>query len=457
MKRSMAALVIGNSDYPDDNELTNPIHDATDLGARLKSYGFDVTVALNCSAKDMDKHLKTFRTLLETNEVALFFFAGHGMQIDGTNYLIAIDTDMDTEDDAKHSSLSLDKVVDAMAKSHSATRIIILDACRSNPWERKWHRGPGVRGLASVYAPKGTIIGFATSPGEIAYDGTGRNGTYTAALLEHIETPDCSIETMFKRVRNTVAAASKGKQTSWEHTSLSGEFYFNLSLGNLIEEYDGTALADRLFAVDPAKKSHKVIAGLRTHDWYQQNPALALLDSNSVKKMADNSLFVVGRNIYQAACGSANSAIEFVRNFMSKTVGYPKEKRKALLDGMLFEIFFDKDGKLRERVKRKYFEEIFELQQHDALKDSFEFIAKALTVAGGDFYAVPGKGHELSVTVSTKKTKDGTIVDAIYIGGTDVLQIKDEWASEEVRYGSTDPAGLVTNNSLKSCTFRPAY
>jgi uncharacterized caspase-like protein len=150
----MAALVIGNSDYPDGNHLKNPVNDAADLSAKLKSYGFDVTIALDCSAKEMDKHLKAFRTLLETNEVALFFFAGHGMQIDGTNYLLAIDTDVETEDDAKHSSLSLDKVLDAMAKSKAATRIIILDACRSNPWERKWHRSSGVRGLASVYAPR---------------------------------------------------------------------------------------------------------------------------------------------------------------------------------------------------------------------------------------------------------------------------------------------------------------
>jgi uncharacterized caspase-like protein len=261
LKRSMAALVIGNSGYPDGNDLKNPVNDANDLAAKLKSYGFDVTVALDCTAKDMDKHLKAFRKLLEANEVALFFFAGHGMQVDGTNYLLAIDTDVETEDDAKHSSLSLDKVVDAMAKSKAATRIIILDACRSNPWERKWHRSSGVRGLASVYAPKGTIIGFATSPGEVAFDGTGRNGTYTAALLDHIEAPDCSIEMMFKRVRNNVAAATKGKQTSWAHTSLSGEFYFNLSLGNLIDEYDGTSLADRLFVIDPARKSHQIIAG----------------------------------------------------------------------------------------------------------------------------------------------------------------------------------------------------
>lgn len=442
MKRSMVALAIGNSGYPDGSDLKNPANDATDLGAKLKGYGFDVTVALDCTAKEMDKHLKAFRKLIEVHEVALFFFAGHGLQIEGVNYLLAVDTDMDTEDDAKHSSLSLDKVVDAMAKSKAMTRIIILDACRTNPWERKWHRSPAVRGLASVYAPKGTIIGFATSPGEVASDGIGRNGTYTAALLDHIDAEDCSIETMFKRVRNTVAAASKGKQTSWEHTSLSGEFYFNLSLGNLIEDYDGTALADRLFVIDPGKISHKIIAGLKTHDWYQQNPAVAKLDQDSVPKMSKNSLFVIGRNIYQAACGGAHGAAEFIRKFMNMSGEFPDEKRRAILDGMLFEIFFDSDGNARKRLKRQYFEDVFELQQYEELKESFDFIADALTATGGDFHAIPGKGHEIALTVSTKRKKEGMVVDAIYIGGVDVLRVEDDWLGEDVRYSTTNPEQL---------------
>jgi hypothetical protein len=246
---------------------------------------------------------------------------------------------------------------------------------------------------------------------------------------------------MFKRVRNTVAAASKGKQTSWVHTSLSGEFYFNLSLDNLIEEYEGTALADRLFVIDPTKKSHWIIAGLKTLNWYKQNPALQLLDRDSVTKMAKNSLFVLGRNIYQAACGGADGAVGFVRGFMNATSRYPEEKRKSILDGMLLEIFFDKDGKRRKRVKGQFLDEIFELQQYDELKSSFDFVAYALTATGGDFYAIPGKGHELAVAVSTQKN-GGLVVDAVYIGGVDVLRIDDEWAAEEVRHVVTDPDDL---------------
>ncbi|MGR6330996.1 caspase family protein [Sphingomonas sp. XXL09] len=419
----MAALVIGNATYPDGNDLKNPVNDANDLAAKLKGYGFETIVGTNSNDKEMEKLLKNFKMLLDTHDVGLFFFAGHGMQIEGTNYLLAIDTDMDSETDAKHSSLSLDKVVDVMARSKSSTKIIVLDACRNNPWERRWHRGPGVRGLASVYAPKGTIIGFATSPGEVALDGAGRNGTYTAALLQHIDTPDCSIETMFKRVRNTVAAASAGKQTSWEHTSLSGEFYFNLSLGNLIEEYDGKAIADQLFPIDPKKKSHEIISGLKTYDWYSQNPALGKLTADVANKAGKDSVFVLGRNIYQAACGSSNVASGFIGAFMSKTQSYSPERRKALLDGMLFEIFFDSKGQLRRKTKAGMFDRVFDLQRHEGLKPSFEFIAEALTEARADLYVVPGKDHQLAVSVSVLEKDDKFFVEAVYVDGVNVLGV----------------------------------
>jgi len=277
----MAALVIGNGAYQGCGTLRNPVNDAEDMAAKLTSYGFHVLVATDACRVEMDRKLREFKGILATNEVGLFFFAGHGMQIEGANYLLAVDTDTSSELDAKHSSLPLDKVIDTMARSDASMKVVILDACRNNPWERAWHRSPAMRGLASVYAPKGTIIGFATSPGEVAEDGTGRNGTYTAALLQHVDTPDCSIETMFKRVRNTVAAETHGKQTSWEHTSLSGEFYFNMSLGTMIQDYRDTSLADAFFVVDQTKKSHRIIQGLKTHDWYRQNPALALLSTQN--------------------------------------------------------------------------------------------------------------------------------------------------------------------------------
>jgi hypothetical protein len=321
--------------------------------------------------------------------------------------------------------------------------------------------------LASVYAPKGTIIGFATSPGEVAEDGAGRNGTYTAALLQHIDTPDCSIETMFKRVRNTVAAETRGKQTSWEHTSLSGELYFNMSLGRVIREYKETSLADSLIVIDTSKKSRQIIQGLKTCNWYKQNDAMALLDATSASKMADDSLFVVGRNIYQAACGGANAAIPFVTNFLSETSGYSAPKRKALLDGMLFEIFFSPKGELPEAIKDGYFGEFFELQRYAEAKESFQFIGDALQAARGDFYALPGKNREVAVTVAIKKMKDDYRVEAVFVDGADVLRPKDdEWDVPEAErfYERNDPDALVKQPSAEmvvptrslKVTFTPA-
>ncbi|WP_024588046.1 caspase family protein [Aliihoeflea sp. 2WW] len=432
MKRNMAALVIGNANYIKGSVLKNPANDAVDIAAKLKSYGFHTIETKDATHKEMDKSLKEFKKLLEDNEVGLFFFAGHGMQIDGRNYLLATDTDNADETEAKHSSLALDKVIEVMEKSPASTKIIILDACRDNPWERAWNRTAATRGLASVYAPKGTIIGFATSPGELASDGKGRNGTYTAALLQHIDEPDCTIETMFKQVRNTVAAETRGKQTSWEHTSLSGNFFFNLSLGKVVTTYSETSLADALFVVDETKPSHKIIKGLKSHNWYTQNDALGRLSDKSVKKMADNNLFVLGRNIYQAACGGSNSAIAYVGSFFEMTSGYPKEKRKALLDGMLFEVFFDPQAKLRPKIKANLFNDLFELRRHTALRESFEFLAETLVASRGEFYVLPGRGHELAVTVATTKVKDTYRVDAVYVDGTDVLRPEgEEWATDD--------------------------
>lgn len=433
MAKPRIALVIGNASYVQVSSLANPTNDADDIAAILAVRGFTVIKKTDCTHKEMDRALKEFRAALKDSEIGLFFFAGHGMQIDGENYLAAVDADADTEIDAKHSSLALNRVIETMEKSGAATNIIILDACRDNPFERAWHRSAALRGLAPVYAPKGTIIAYATSPGQIASDGSGRNGAYTAALLKHIDTPDCSLETMFKRVRNTLSAATKGKQISWEHTSLSGEFFFNLSLGARIDEYSDLALSDGLFVLDDSKPSHRIIQGLKTLDWYRQNPALAKLTAELANSAGKNAIFVLGRNIYQAACGGSNAAIEFLDSFMPKTQGFKEDRRKALLDGILFEIFFDSRGNLRDQPKNRQLEKVFDLHQYQDLSASFDFIAECLLLRSERFYAIPGKKREITVDVVTKK-KSGNrqMIQKVMYNGEDIL-----WIDEDEFIGGT--------------------
>jgi uncharacterized caspase-like protein len=147
MNKRLTALVIGNAAYAQVNPLANPTNDTEDIAALLSRRGFTVIKKTDCTHKEMDLALKDFRTSLQGSDVGLFFFAGHGMQIDGENYLAAVDADAGCETDAKHSSLALNRLIETMEKSGTATNIIILDACRDNPFERAWHRSASLHGL----------------------------------------------------------------------------------------------------------------------------------------------------------------------------------------------------------------------------------------------------------------------------------------------------------------------
>lgn len=427
MNRRLTALIIGNADYIAAGELKNPVNDAEDISAKLTECGFTVDTRLNCSHKQMDQAIRDFKKALKDSDVGLFLFAGHGMQVDGDNYLAAVDTDVADEIAAKHSSLALNKVIEVMEKADNASSIIILDACRNNPFERAWSRSMSSRGLAPVYAPRGTLVAYATSPGQVASDGSGRNGAYTAALLQHLATPDCSIESMFKRVRNTLSTATGGKQISWEHTSLAGDFFFNMSLGVRIDVYADTSLRDKLFVIDDRKASHRVIEALKTHDWYRQNPAIEEFTTAVAGRASTDSLFVIARNIYQAACGGSRGANAYLTNFMSRTSGLKPEQRKALLDGMLFEVFFDPDARLRKDFKMTKFQDLFGLKQHADLKPSFDFIAECLLPDIARFYAIPGKSHAVVIDVVTKAgAKSGNhVLKSVHCGGDGILWMED--------------------------------
>jgi hypothetical protein len=418
------ALLIGNSAYPNGSALKNPTNDARDLAKQLKRFGFTVSTVTDGTKLQMETALETFEKRLKNAKVGLMFFAGHGFQSKGENYLVAVDAKASSETQARNSSLSLKLVIETMEDTNTATNIIILDACRDNPFDRAWTRSLTSRGLAPVYAPKGTLIAYATSPGQTASDGSGQNGAYTASLLQHINAVDCSIEMMFKRVRNTLSAITEGNQVSWEHTSLSKEFYFNRSIGVRIDLYDVTALRDKFFELDNKKSSHQAIEGLRVRDWYTQNPALEAFSEAKMAKASTDSLFVVGRNIYQAACGGSRRAHRFIDEFATTASALPTDKARALLDGMLFEVFFDSKGELREEMKTDSFEELFNLQQFATLAESFAFISECLIPYSDRFHFLPGRNREVSVDVVTKQKGEHTVVEGVLLGGNNILWIK---------------------------------
>lgn len=222
------ALVIGNSAYP-GNELTNPVNDATDLSLKLHSLGFEVMLSLDATRREIDDKVSEFARKAAACDVAMFYFAGHGIQYNGSNYLIPVDATLRTARDIDFETANCDRILAYMEDSGCKVNIISLDACRNNPFERGWTRALGTRGFSAMNAPVGTIISYATSPGKVASDGNEqRNSPYTSALLRELDTPDLPIEAVFKRVASNVYEETDHQQTPWYASSLfHGDFIFN--------------------------------------------------------------------------------------------------------------------------------------------------------------------------------------------------------------------------------------
>lgn len=217
------ALVIGNGSYK-DSPLVNPANDAEDMANTLRGLGFEVIALKNANQREMKKSVREFGQKLRGAEAGMFFFAGHGLQVKGINYLVPVSTEIDSEADAEDQAVSLDYVMRTMEDGGARFNIAILDACRNNPFARSFRSNS--RGLAQTQAATGTLIAYATSPGSVASDGSGRNGIYTKHLIKNIEETSGDILRVFQNVRTSVVEETGGKQTPWESISLVGDFYF---------------------------------------------------------------------------------------------------------------------------------------------------------------------------------------------------------------------------------------
>jgi Caspase domain len=225
LKERRLALVIGNGAYP-FAPLRNAVNDARDFTAALKDSGFDVTVLENASLRDTRLALRDFGDRLkQQGGVGLFYFAGHGMQVKGRNYLIPVAAQIAREDEVEFEGLDANQVLEKLDAAGNRFNIVILDACRNNPFARAFRSS--TQGLAQMDAPSGAVVAFATSPGSVASDGAGRNGLYTQYLIQNVQQPGLKIEEVFKQVRAAVRRDSNGMQTPWESTSLEGDFYFH--------------------------------------------------------------------------------------------------------------------------------------------------------------------------------------------------------------------------------------
>ena len=222
--KNRTALIIGNGSY-NTARLRNPSNDAEDMAKKLRELGFTVNLLKDAGKGEIDSAVRSFAASLESKKgVGLFYYAGHGMQIDGQNYLIPVDADIDAEDEIAYKGYNVGQVLEKMESAGNPTNIVILDACRDNPFARSFRSSS--RGLSVVEAPQGSLIVYATAPGDTAAEGRGRNGIFTGAFLKNIERTGVDVELLMRDVRAEVISETDGKQIPWSSSSLTEPFYF---------------------------------------------------------------------------------------------------------------------------------------------------------------------------------------------------------------------------------------
>jgi hypothetical protein len=226
------ALVVGNGSYSSVPLLPNPTNDARDIAQKLKDFDFEVLLVLDASLDDLRQATQKFSRLLSSADVGMLYYAGHGMQVDGINYLIPTDARLEVAEDLKFEAVSLDFILD-LFEDPSRISVLLIDACRDNPFAKRLQKSTARslgskntalgRGLAEITSGMGTYIGFSTEPGNVAIDGDGRNSPFAAALLNHIGKEEGDIETLMRLVRQQVYEVTEGKQLPWGNSSLMGK------------------------------------------------------------------------------------------------------------------------------------------------------------------------------------------------------------------------------------------
>jgi len=429
------ALVIGNNNYEQAKKLVNAINDAQSVGKMFSKLGYNTTLITDFKRENIADILSDLENVLRTDiEVAIFYFAGHAFEVENSNYIAPIDCPLKSRDKSNctHYSLRLKEIIDIFDRSKCSTKIIILDACRNDPFDGS-DRGESMVSLAPINVTKGYIIAYSTSPRKKASDSPERrNSVYTEAFLSHLSEKHLPIENFFKNVRETVYTLSDGEQVPWEHTSLIGHFCFNQGqIGYQEYPYIEEVIKDYKY-VGRGTEIDAIISDLRSCNYFKQNPAIytfqSKIDPRTVEK---DQQFILGRNILQSST-NAYDVSAYVDNLEENILKYQtKEDENHILNGILFEIYFDSHGQLRtDGFKNYHIDKIFSLQYDQRFKKSFQFISDLLAPFQDFVYYTPNcSGRKLSVIVEyeNKEANDFTgtpqtynIINKITIGTRDI-------------------------------------
>lgn len=446
------AVVIGNNNYYDPDKLKNAVNDAKAMEEVFQRLGYTVLSGYDCDNKKYEDILRAFDQELPKYGASIFYYAGHGFQEDGENYLPSIECQVSDADKytLRHNSIQLSELLEIYRKNDNITHIAILDACRT----RTARRG-GVDSFAPVNAPKGTLIAFSTSPNCAAKDSAGgEHSVYTQALLSYMGRVNMAVEDLFKSVRRTVAQWTNNKQIPWEHTSLISDFCFNT--GQMVASpqipYSEKVVRDSEY--DEIGEIADLIREIRISDYNRQNPAIDKLWGKKATDLDKNQQFIFGRNLLQAS-SMAFSAMRFMN---SLTVNLRKYQtgtgENHVLNGILFEIYFDSHGEFREAgLKRQCFEEVMALRKAPEYKKSFDFIRTViLSYRDNIIYLIPEDNSQLDVEITvhdeTVKNSIGemeaySIVTAVSVNGEDITE-RVRWRFNRSGRSLNEAIALVT-------------
>jgi hypothetical protein len=408
------ALIIGNNEYYEGAKLKNAINDAVSINQVFERLGFDIISKYDCKAADYSVLLSKFEERIINYDASIFYFAGHGFELAGENYLAATDCQIPPPDKyyASRYSISLNELLDIYKKNAGKVNIVIIDACR-----RAFDRSGNIV-LAPMFAPKGTLVAFSTSPNDGASDvGFEGHSIYTGALLKYIGRQQLSVEELFKKVRKTVFALSEGKQTTWEHTSLINDYYFNT--GQLVHSisipYDENVVKDVNYC--EVGNFGELIMALKSYNWNIQNPAISTLLRIPASELDKNQQFILGRNLLQAS-SAAIMAGRFMESINANIARYNSDGENHLLNGILFEIYFNSYAEFRkDKTKTYYFKELISLRKIESLKKSFDFIRNLIESTGYQLIYFPKAQDEfldIDVVASPDTTTNNFGDDVTY-------------------------------------------
>ncbi|WP_299840272.1 caspase family protein [uncultured Tenacibaculum sp.] len=424
------ALIIGNNEYHDSAKLDNAINDATSINKEFERLGFTTIFKCDCKSTDYPLLLSDFEKRIPEFDASIFYYAGHGFELDGINYLSSIDCQIPPADkySARMNSIMLNEILEIHKKNSTKVNIAIIDACR------KSFSRSNSSSLSPLIAPKGSFIAFSTSPNEGANDkGYEGNSIYTGSLLNYLGRERLSIEELFKKVRKTVHSLSQGKQTTWEHTSLISDYYFNTGqrVHSITIPYHESVVKDVNYDTDKNEFS-LLIKNVRILNYYKQNPAIDNLLDYKGDDLDKNQQFILGRNLLQSS-RSAYSSSDFFDLLEQNISKYTKNKENHLLNGILYEIYFNSYGEYRGDNRKDFFlEEILKLRKKSTYKNSFKFIADLLNETEDKLVYLPQEEDisiDIDVLASEKNTTNNfnetisyQVISSIIYNGIDITE-----------------------------------